>query len=122
MYSLKRYAFHDYQMKNSDESQLRRNYNNFRMSKPVEHCWYYSSYLLNPFQWTPEEKILELDGGLFLVWYTAVIDLHEIGITLDDVQVHKEALLSKLKIEALVTGNFEQNVCACNDMLIYRIC
>ncbi|KAI0795391.1 LuxS/MPP-like metallohydrolase [Abortiporus biennis] len=71
--------------------QLRREYQNFFIRPPAMLAEHYGTCVLMPIIWTPEDKLSELPY-----------------ITLEDVERHKRDLLSKMYIEALITGNIEE--------------
>ncbi|KAI0764784.1 LuxS/MPP-like metallohydrolase [Fomes fomentarius] len=70
------------------QEKIKREYENFYLGQPSELSAKFGRWLLIPTLWTPKEKLTELPH-----------------ICADDVERHRDDLLSKVCIEALVTGN-----------------
>lgn len=68
-----------------------RDYSNFSLRRPVGLAGYYAKYFVDAFHWTPEERLIDVTG-----------------ITLEDVRAHRTEFLSRMYVEALVTGNFTE--------------
>ncbi|KAI0077374.1 LuxS/MPP-like metallohydrolase [Panus rudis PR-1116 ss-1] len=71
--------------------QLDREYKNFYIRQPSLLCDHYAACVMMPVVWTPDVKLKEIPY-----------------ITVEDVQRHKDDLLSKIYFEMLVTGNIKQ--------------
>ena len=114
MYTLKRYLWNFSCRRNSlwlNNLQMRRKYENFSMKKPIELCDYYLEYLVIAVRWTPEDKLAELGCTSCVNPARRHSLLTGTAITLDAMRQHKETFLSRLRIEMLVTGNFDEKVC-----------
>ncbi|THH18538.1 hypothetical protein EUX98_g8939 [Antrodiella citrinella] len=70
------------------KEQLEREFENFYIRQPSILSEHYMSCALTPVVWTPEDKLHELSY-----------------VTVEDVERHKNELLSRIYIEALITGN-----------------
>ncbi|KAG9128505.1 Insulinase (Peptidase M16) [Ceratobasidium sp. 392] len=68
--------------------QLRQEIENFYLDQPYSLSDYYAMHFLRETSWTPKEKLAELDY-----------------ITVDDIQQHAQAILSRTHITTLVHGN-----------------
>lgn len=40
-------------------------YGNFLLQRPVDHAGYYAKHIVDPMQWTPEDKMPEVAGKAF---------------------------------------------------------
>ncbi|KAH8078394.1 LuxS/MPP-like metallohydrolase [Cristinia sonorae] len=73
--------------------QLRREFKNFYIRQPSVLAEHYMSCVLTPIVWSPEDK------------------LHELAyVTTEDIARHKAELLSRIYIEALITGNVQEEI------------
>ncbi|KAI0819462.1 LuxS/MPP-like metallohydrolase [Trametes gibbosa] len=70
------------------KEEVQREYENFYMSQPSHLSETYAGWMFMPTVWTPAEKLQEL-----------------LTINESDVEHHRDALLSRIFIEALVNGN-----------------
>ncbi|KAG8725587.1 Insulinase (Peptidase M16) [Ceratobasidium sp. 395] len=68
--------------------QLRQEIENFYLDQPYSLSDYYAMYFLRETSWTPKEKLVELDY-----------------VTVEDIQQHAQAVLSRTHVTTLVHGN-----------------
>ncbi|OJT06440.1 Insulin-degrading enzyme [Trametes pubescens] len=75
------------------KEEIQREYENFYMSQPSALSESYATWMFMPTIWTPAEKLPELSR-----------------ISESDIERHRDELLSKVFIEALVNGNLTEDV------------
>ncbi|PIL27298.1 hypothetical protein GSI_10445 [Ganoderma sinense ZZ0214-1] len=71
------------------KEKLKRQYDNFYLGQPSSLANTFATWYLRPRTWTPAMKLMELPS-----------------ITEAEIERHRDALLSKVAIDVLVTGNF----------------
>lgn len=89
--------------------QLSRGYENFYLAQPSELAQRFTSDLLSPIAWTPKQKLAELPC-LSVIDLVKICTYVVIDIGVLDVERHRQELLSKVYLKALVTGNVEAEV------------
>ncbi|GJJ12380.1 hypothetical protein Clacol_006621 [Clathrus columnatus] len=71
---------------------LKEEWENFYLLEPYRIADYWNEYLVAETIWTPKERLVELED-----------------ITVNDIDAHKQLLLSRAHIEALIHGNLAEN-------------
>lgn len=90
--------------------QLKEDWTNFYLLEPYRVADYWNEYMFAEAAWTPKERLAELESTSLRPSSFAHANYFFPAITVEDVEAHKNQLLSRVHIGALAHGNLTEAV------------